>query len=249
MLRVLGEPQLRHVIALPYLDQFYASGDLLLIPEGSGHYLSEDMYSLYGNEGDQALVERATLYQVARAWLLARFPADSNHFKQVSPRGDETSFYLGTPVFTPENWEEEKGRWVQLPEIPDMTESYSPRRQVSLAPSGEHAVVAFWMAMELSGPDVLQGDLELIQTLHNDTKPGHGLRYQKMWQQMMPNLFETPQARRLLWGLHQWTESVGSEDALKWAVQTLREEKSGAVSKFLERLTQLSGVEVKEVVP
>jgi hypothetical protein len=249
ILQVLGEPQLRHVVALPYLDQIFLSGDLLLVPEGSGHYLSEPIYDLFSSDGDPGVSERSVMFLTARAWLLGRFPADPSSFGQVSPEGDRQVFYFVIPKFYPETWAADHGRWVQLPEVPDMAETYISRRQASLNPWGERAVVAFWLAMELSAPDVRQEDLNLVQAFHHDTRPGYGLRYQRMSQRKMPYFFETPQARRLLWGLHLWTEAVGQDQALAWAAQALHEDQSEAVSRFLARLGQLSGVEVKESEP
>lgn len=251
--RLLGEKPLRHAVVLPYLTEILAGGDLLLLPEGSGHFLPNALQPLYYNAFNRAIteaqVERAAMAVVARAWLLERFPIQPRPFGAASAAADHNMFYLKPAGFSKATWKEQAGRWVQLPEIQDMETIYRPRAQNKLMPSGQLAAVGFWLALELASPQVREADLELLEFLAHDTQSGYSDRYRRMSSQLAPYFIEESAAQRIVWGLHQWAVAVGPERAVELAVQALQTSPDGEIESLFASLAQLSGVEVKESLP
>lgn len=239
-----GEPSLRQVVIAPYLSRLVWSDGVLLVPDGSGFYLSDPlawwMYRRDAGGRDRSLVARATLAALARAWLLNRQPPVPLEFQpRLLPDGKEPQ----TPdIVLAEQWAAEDGSWVQEVEHLDLQTAWNPRRQTSLTPAGEWAAVGFWIALELSDPQIRQADLDLIayfagegQQLKSGSK-----RFELMSKLLWPSIMDSEAGRQIIWDLHRWAEGVGSQEALALAMSVIQETHPETVEQFISELAERS---------
>jgi hypothetical protein len=73
----------------------------------------------------------------------------------------------------------------------------------------------------------------------------HGSQFELTARRLWPYILESDQARMLVKSLHAWSEKVGSEQAIQWVIQTLRQEQPASLEALILRLQQLSG----ELIP
>ena len=149
---------------------------------------------------------------------------------------------LAEEYFRAEQWVAEDGSWVQEVENMDLQTAWNPRRQTSLSPAGEWAAVAFWLALELSDPQVRQADLDLIAYFAGEGKElkSGNKRYELMSNLLWPSSMDSEAARQIVWDLHQWAEAVGPQDALDLAVSVIQETHPETVEQFISELEERS---------
>jgi hypothetical protein len=220
-----GEPALRQIVIAPYLSRLVWSNDLLLVPDGSGYYLSDPFTWMYRRDTtgrDRPLVARATLAALTRTWLLNRQPPAPLEFQpRLLPDGKE-----------PQTAED--GSWIHKVENLDVQTAWNPRRQTALTPAGEWAAVAFWLALELSDPQIRQADLDLIAYFAGEGKElkSGNKRSDLMSRLLWPSTLDTESGRQIVWDLHQWAEAVGSQEALALAMSVIQENQPGSAAEY-----------------
>ncbi len=244
----LGEQPPRYVVVAPYLSELVWSGDLLLIPDGSGSYLSNQLVWLYRNDVDgpeRARLERTAAYLAARAWMRSRYALQRLPFQpRLWPPGDGQ--VISTAGIRKEAWYEAGGHWVQFPEVLDTHTTWTPRKNSSLTVPGEQSTLAFWLALELADEKTRQDDLDLLAYFEsvNQRLQGYGERYARMYNLYWPEVLKAAQARVLVQDLHAWAEQVGPEEAVSLAAEVIREFPEWNQKRLLEELEARSGVEI-----
>jgi len=246
----------RYVVVTPYLPNLVWSSDLLLVPDGSGYYLSRPMEWLYQNDvngPDQPLITRTTLASLARVWFINRLPPSPLEFQPVgsSTTAGEPARVLNKIANSEKAWEADNGHWVQSAEFLDVITTWNPRRQVELSPQGEWSALAFWLAMELADETTRQADLDLIAFF-----AGEGLKIRSgnqraalMANLIWPDVLDTVQGRRLVWNLHNWATTVGQQKALTLLSVVLQETQPETVDQLIAELAQRSGHTIPEEQP
>jgi hypothetical protein len=248
------EPAPRYVVVTPYLSDLVWSGELLLIPDGSGYYLSFPLGWLYQMDAtgpDQPIVARATLAALVRAWLLNRLPPPWLEFQpRLAPAG-ETMNVVDLATTPEEDWYTQDGHWVQAVEFFDVKTFWNPRRVVQLTPQGEWSTVAFWLAMEMADDTTRQADLDLIKYFAGEGQSIHSgnQRYALMSGQLWPDVLDTDEGRAMVWNLHAWASQVGTQDAVAIAVTTIQETQPESVMRLMDELERRSGISVPEEQP
>lgn len=248
---LLGEEPVRDVVALPYLGGFVWSRDLLLVPDSSGFYQNRaNRYLLIGvvTPSTRPMLTRAAVYALARSWIFRDYPPEPYPFQRATANSERYFFTGQEVVFSRALWLEQRGRWVQPPEILDLAITWNPRRNVELIPSGEYAAVAFWLAMSLAGGEVLEGDL--AQMAYLDTAEGQalggGATYELTSGRIWPYILESAEARDLVRRFHDWATLVGRDEAIELLVDGLRQGRASSVERLMEELEQVSGVQFEE---
>jgi hypothetical protein len=212
---LLGEKPPGYVLAAPYLSELIWSGNLLLIPDGSGLYLSQPVNWLYQRDpsgADQPLIDRAAVYNLLRTWLHSQFADPRLEYQPLlTPPGKKTR-QAGFFELTETLWEQEQGHWLQLASNPDVDVTWNPRWQGALSPEGEWSALAFWLAMELADPQTRQGDLDLMTYFQGEGREikSYSRRYALMHERLWPDIMEVEAARQLILALHQWV--IAGED-------------------------------------
>jgi hypothetical protein len=250
---VLGEAPPRVVVVAPYLSELVWSGDLLLVPDGSGSYKPGQLTWLLRNDPEgraRPLLERAALYLLGRAWMHSLFAQPPLPFKpRLSPPGNDQVVSMADT--SPERWYQESGTWVQLAEGTDMLSTWEGPRGFVLEPPGEQSALAFWLAMELADPKTRQGDLDLLAYFASvgQQLQGFGERYQMIDDRFWPDALYAAEGRELVWDLHQWAVRAGPEHALRIAVEVVRAAEGWDKSQVLAEMAARSGVPVGEGQP
>ena len=245
-----GEQPPRYVVVAPYLSELVWSGDLLLIPDRSGAYLSHQLYVFYQNdvEGpEQPSLERAATYMLARAWMHNRFAPPPLPFQpRLSPPGDGQVVSIADT--TEERWVQEGGHWAQFADMMDMTTTWEPRRSFHLNPPGEQSVLAFWLAMELADEETRQADLDLLAYFDSvgQQLQGYGERYEMIDDLFWPDMMYATEARERVADLHEWAVRVGREEAVELVIEVIQGSDGWDQSQVLAELEARSGVPIGE---
>ena len=245
-----------YVVVTPYLPNLVWSGDLLLVPDGSGYYLSRPMEWLYQNDvngPDQPLIARATLASLARVWFINRLPPSPLEFQPVgsSTTAGVPARVLSKAVISEQDWEADNGHWVQSVEFLDVITTWNPRRQVELSPQGEWSTLAFWLAMELADETTRQADLDLIAFFAGEGQyiRSGNQRAALMANLIWPDVLDSVQGRQLVWNLHNWTTTVGRQEALTLLAMVIQEAQPETVDQLIAELAQRSGHAIPEEQP
>jgi len=245
-----------YVVVTPYLPNLVWSGDLLLVSDGSGYYLSRPMEWLYQNDingPDQPLIARATLASLARVWFINRLLPSPLKFQTV---GSSDTTGVPARVFdmtaiSEQDWEADHGHWVQSVEFLDVITTWNPRRQVELSPQGEWSSLAFWLAMELADETTRQADLDLIAFFAGEGQyiRSGNQRADLMANLIWPDVLDSVQGRQLVWNLHNWTNTVGQQEALTLLAMVMQEAQPETVDQLIAELAQRSGHTIQEKKP
>lgn len=234
------------VVVLPYLSKLIWSGDLLLIPDGSGYYIDRSLSWLYRhdvtNPQKHEAFSRAVLASLARVYLIDQMaPAPLEFEALMKPAGENTR--KAYPAGMKEKvWVEGNGRWVQAAEYFDTRTIYNPRWSMTLRPQGEWSCVAFWLAMEMADEGTRQADLAALESMENEGRPGddRSNRYDTMRKRIMPEIIDTPTSEDIILQLHAMAERIGSEEVLTLLAATLQETRPETVTQLLAEMEQRS---------
>ena len=248
---ILGIKPAKNLVALPYLGKIIWTEDLLLVPDGSGFYTPkafETALNLVISPQNPPLFTRVFYYALVRTWLFNLVPPEPE------PYGHPTIEYegreiKGQSIDLPQNiWQEERGRWFQPPEVLDLKYVWNPRRSTYIKPSGEFASLAFWIAMELSDPEVMREDLDLMAYLDTpeSEEAGGTARYTRMANLLWPYFLEFKAARDIVTSFHSFGELIGQERAIELVVQIIREMRPATVEELIGELETRSGVQFRE---
>jgi hypothetical protein len=251
---LFNAPLPRYVVVVPYLSELVWSGDLLLVPDGSGYYLSKPLDWLYTADltGQQRpILERASMATLARTYLLGQTPPPQLEFQpRLAPSGG-TPEVVEIASVSEQEWQNDNGHWVQAAEAFDVITTWDPRRHVELSPQGEWSTVAFWLAMELADEDTRQADLDLItyfagegQSIHSGSQ-----RYELMYGLSWPTVLDTDAGRAMVQDLHQWALNLGSEDAISMLAAVIREAQPETVKELIVELEGRSGSTILKEQP
>jgi hypothetical protein len=243
---LFGVPAPRYVVVAPYLSDVVWSGDLLLVPDGSGYYLSLSLGWLYQNDinGPQQMkIRRATRMAVARAYIMEETPTSETGVEPVLGRAlDRRTAEMN--ALSEQDWQADNGHWVLAVEAPDVLVRWNPRRSISLGSQGKWNSIAFWLAVEMADESTRQADLDYLIQVDEIGAAGRSFRgedFQRAIEQMWPSVWETREARSIVLALHTWTETVGREEALSLFAAAFRETKPETVEELIQELEQRSG--------
>ena len=247
---LLDELPPRYIAVAPYLSELVWSGDLLLIPDGSGTYQSSQLFWLFGYDmygPERPRLERNVLFQLARAWMHNHFNPSLPFQPVLSPPGEDTQVISITQT-TEESWYQRNGHWMQFAEALDTTNYWTPKTNYQLNLAGEQSVLAFWLAMELVDEDTRQADLEVLAYFAGvgQQLQGHEERYEMISDRLWPDILLATKARELVWDLNEWAAEVGPEEAVSTAVEVIQEAGSWDQSQILAELEARSGVPIGE---
>lgn len=238
---VLGQPVPRHMVVMPYLSDMVWSGELLLIPEGTG-YRPYAFFNMFRAADSPAIEARAKLTALAQDWLKASLAPTPTGFVWVEP--GEASFTLQGAPHDPGN-----GRWI--PALEGML-APSPKAElqgaVPLSSPEPLNDIALWLAIELAEPTVRADDLALLRAVAEPVAgEGDGESWLAQSSQLqerllpVPSLLEDGYDPALVVALDQWTERVGRERALRLVGEAVQGEALSATG-LLVRLEEVSGV-------
>jgi hypothetical protein len=248
---ILGIKPAKNVVALPYLGNIIWTEDMLLMPDGSGFYTPEAFETALDgviSPQNQPLFTRVFYYALVRTWLFNLIPPEPE------PYGHPTIEYKGREIKgqsldLPEQlWREERGRWFQPPEVLDLKYVWNPRRSTYIKPSGEFASLAFWIAMELSDPEVMKEDLDLLAYFdtQESEEAGRSETYSKQASQLWTYPMESKAARDVVMSFHDYGEKIGQQRAIELVVQIINEMRPATIEELIGELEQRSGVQFKE---
>jgi hypothetical protein len=266
-LAFMGEQPPAQVAAAPYLPDFKWSGDLLLIPDGAGYFLSPAIKNLYESaprgEGMPKFV-RGVSAAGFRTWLLTHWPPPETPYIPMARPGqisylDDVRGPRATPYekwpdslssmpegITAETWQAAGGRWLQLPEIPDVWIT-GPRIVFHPTRHGQLSAVAFWLAVETAGPEVRQSDYQLLQYYNENKSSMGGREIQRMFvDNYLPYYLDSREMVGIILGLQAWSDEVGQEDALQQVVGLLLEQRGKDITSLIGALKALTGVSFQE---
>jgi hypothetical protein len=243
---LFNTPAPGYVMVVPYLNELVWSGDLLLVPDGSGYYLSRPLMWLY--QGDlsgpqRPILARTSTAALARAYLLQQTPSPSLEFQaRLAPSG-ETPTVVDIALISERDWQDDNGHWVQAAEAFDVITTWNPRRQMELSLQGEWSAVAFWLAMELADETTRQADLDLIAYFAGEGQSinSYSQRYELMRELFWPEVLETDSGRAIVQGLHQWGLSLGSSESITMLAAVIHETQPETVTELILELEQRSG--------
>jgi hypothetical protein len=251
--RLFDTPLPRYVVVLPYLNKVIWSGDLVLVPDGSGDYIELSFFWLYQQDvtlPHQQRYWQRSAFTLARAYLLDRAAPAPRRIKALMPAKDQRSELVNAAAFDEEKWAEGYGRWVQEPESFDFQTQWSPRRLLILNQQGEWGALAFWLAMELSDEETRQADLDGLiffdQTHPNEDRSE---RYDLMWKRIWPELLDAKESRELVFRLHGMAERLGAQEVLSLLAAALRETRPETVDQLLVDMDERSENQINEVQP
>jgi hypothetical protein len=247
-------PAPRYVVVAPYLSEVVWSGDLLLVPDGSGYYLSRSLSWLYQNDinGPQQMENRrATRMAATRAYILEGVPVTETAVEPVLGQAlDRRTVDMTT--LSEQAWQEDNGHWVLAVETPDVLVRWTPRRSISLGPQGKWSSIAFWLAIEMSDETLRQADLDELNSLHEKAAASRSYRREdreRALERMWPSVWETLEAREIVLALHAWTEAVGREEALSLFAAAFEETQPETVEELFKELELRSGQQIIEELP
>ena len=247
-------PPPRYAIVLPYLSRLIWSGDLLLIPDGGGDYMSLELMWLYANDvtgQKREEISRAALTSVARVYILDRLaPPVMEYAALLQPPGQDLELVLAQTL-PADRWTAGSGRWVQAPEYMDSWVYWTPRWSLKLRPEGEWTSIALWIAIELADETTRQKDLDVIRSLDGQTVSGEGRsdRFEMVRQRIMPELVHTEKSQDIILKLHGIAEAIGTQEALNLLVTVMRETQPMIVRDLLAEMQQRSENLNSEVQP
>lgn len=242
--RALGEAEpVAHIVACPYLTEFVWSGDLLLVPEGTG-FLDWDRVAIAYWRGPTSGVEkRAALTVLARAWLAAHSPPPRRFHRVVSNQASWRSV-------------EPRGRWVEVDESVTMSsgptyDDQTPPRW-RLAPADQLDVLALWIALELADPAVRDTDLKLFQEiafLQKTASQNEVLQLSNsLRDRLLPFGLDPLREQRyaLLSALHDWAMAIGPERALGLLGKAVRFDGPFDIERLFDDLEHASGIPIQQ---
>ncbi len=256
---ILGETPPGTLVVLPYLDRIIWAGDLLLLPDGSGKYISNHlswMQGLYyaqgrlpGTENPTGL-ERTTLAALLRQWMLDRVPAPELEYRPLMIGSDEWWNPVTLDGVTREKWDEQGGRWAQHPEAMDVFTWWAPRRNTALEPIGKLSVLAFWLATETFNPDLILDDLALVEKLDTPGAViGGNETYRLASARSWPEVMYSAVGRAEVQALHEWALEVGQPQANELVIAALLQSQPLVAEELWQVLATESGVELMGVQP
>jgi hypothetical protein len=252
--RLFDTPLPRYVVVLPYLNKVIWSGDLVLVPDGSGAYIERSLFWLYQQDvtapHQQQVLARSALFTLARAYLLDGTAPAPRRIKALVAAADQGSEPVNVAALDQEKWAEGHGRWVQEPETFDFETHWNPRRLLVLNQQGEWSALAFWLAMELSDEETRQADLAGL-AFFDETHPNEDRseRYDLMWERIWPELLDTKESRELVFRLHGMAERLGTQEMLSLLAAALRETRPETVDQLLVEMDERSENQINEVQP
>jgi hypothetical protein len=266
-LAFMGEQPPTQVAVAPYLPDLKWSGDVLLIPDGAGYFISPAIENLYehaprGERTPQFV--RAAAAAGFRTWMLTHWPPPETPYvpmlrpgrfdyaEQVRmPRGipyerwpDSLS---GIPVsMNAETWQAAGGRWLQLPETLDIWMT-GPRIVFHPTRHGQLSAVAFWLAVETAGPVVRQSDYELLHYFRDNKGSMGGREIQAMFvENYLPYYLDSREMVGIILGLQAWSDEVGQEEALQQILHLFQEQRGEDIGSLIGALKALTGVSFQE---
>jgi hypothetical protein len=248
---ILGINPAKNVVALPYLGDIIWTEEMLLVPDGSGFYTPKAIETVLNSvisPQNQPLISRVFYYALVRTWLFNLIPPKPEPYGRTKHEYESKVISGQSLDDTQNNWQEELGRWIQTPEVLDINYVWNPRRSTFIKPSGEFASVAFWMAMELSDPEVLREDLELMAYLDTpeSDEVGRSANYTRRANQLWPYSLELKAARDVVMSFHTYGEKIGQERAIELVVQILQEMRPATVEELIVELETRTGVQFRE---
>lgn len=254
-----------HIVALPYLNELVWSGDLLLVPEGTGP-LPDDLRQFLlsprsANELQAPIEDRAVMMLLARAWLAGRTELPAV-WVRVSPDEAGIVAVAGIPGEVSGPAEDTDGRWVRAPGSPrDLLLSSTSTGGTHLSgqgqdlrtmtithlePADELNLLALWLAVEMADPDVREGDLAVLLA---PPLPGMGTdRFEPFLLRLLPLDFPVGQTLKaeLFEALHGWLEEVGRARGLRIVGEVMQEQEGPFdLDQLLAELSRRSGVTVE----
>jgi hypothetical protein len=249
---VLGERPPRYIVVAPYLSELVWSGDLLLIPDGSGAYQSIQLFWVFNHALSRSqwpLLERNVLFQLARAWIQDHFDPSLPFQPLLSPPGEDRQV-ISIAETSEESWYQGNGHWMQFAEALDTSNNWTPVTNYQLTLAGEQSVLAFWLAMELVDEDMRQADLELLAYFAgvDQQLQGHPERYKMISDRLWSDILYATQARELVWDLHAWALQVGP-GAVPLAIEVIQGTDSWDLKQVLAEMEAGSGVPIEEGRP
>ena len=256
---MLGETPPGRLVVLPYLDRIIWAGDLLLLPDGSGKYISNHlswMQGLYwaqdglpGTENPAGL-ERTTLAALLRQWMLDRAPAPELEYWPLMMGSDGGWNSVTLNAATREKWDEQGSRWAQHPEAQDVFTWWAPRRNTALEPLGKLSALAFWLATETSYPDLILDDLALVEKLDAPgARIGGNETYRLASARSWPAVMYSDAGRAEVQALHKWALEVGQPRANELVIAALLQNQPLVAEELWQVLASESGVELMEAQP
>ncbi|HBY97610.1 MAG TPA: hypothetical protein DEP84_27320, partial [Chloroflexi bacterium] len=265
-----AEPVPTHIVALPYLNDLVWSGDLLLVPEGTGP-LPDDLRSFLlsprsADEVKAPIEDRAVMTRLARAWLASHTDLPAA-WVRVSPDVAGVVAVTGIPgeagsVAVSSPAEDTDGRWVRAPGsprdfLPSSMSAGGPRppgkgqdlRTMTIArlePADELNLLALWLAVEMADPDVREADLAVLLA---PPVPGTSSgKFEPFALRSLPLDFPVGQALKaaLFEALHTWLEQVGRARGLQLVGEVMRQQGGPFdLQQLLAALAQRSGVPIE----
>jgi len=248
---ILGIKPAKNVAALPYLGNIIWTEELLLVPDGSGFYTPKGIETVFNgviSPQNYPLITRVFYYALVRTWLFNLIPPEPE------PYGHPTIEYEGKDIkdqsldFPQNLWQEEGGRWFQPPEVLDLDYVWNHHMSTYIKPSGEFASLAFWIALELSDPQVMRDDLELMAYLDTTESEEHGssANYMRRANRLWPYSLENKDALDVVLSFHAYGEKIGQARAIELVVQILRELRPATIEELIAELETRSGVQFWE---
>ncbi|MDQ4075334.1 MAG: hypothetical protein M3220_03715, partial [Chloroflexota bacterium] len=265
------QPVPTHIVALPYLHDIVWSGDLLLVPEGTGP-LRDDLRGLllspwFEGEVDDGIDERALMTVLARAWL-ANHTVLPTGWVRVRPDVEGIVALTGVPgeagvVRSPGASDDHLGRWIpalgspsdylpslsssgEQPPLPREGQDLRTMGNPPLRPDDHLELLALWVAVELADPAVRDADLAVL--LAEPQTDGRSETFEPFLLRSLPLDFPVSQGQKaaLVEALHNWLEEVSRAQALQLFGEAVREQEGTfAVEHLLETLEQRSGVPIE----
>jgi hypothetical protein len=229
--RALGEAVTpTHIVAAPYLTDFVWSGDLVLVPEGSGYLDWDGVEQAYWRGPTPGVEERAVLTALARSWLSA-YLSPPRRLVRALPNGKMCGA------------DDPRGRWLEEKPVA-VSDGSGVGARVRLTPSKYLDVLALWIALELADPAVREADLELFQNTITSDNIGqlHGYERERLLPAgLIPGHREGP---AILLALHEWATVVGPGRALRLVGDVVRSGAPFDLARLLADLERASGISV-----
>jgi hypothetical protein len=239
------------VVALPYLGNIIWTEDLLLVPDGSGFYTPKAIETVLNSvisPQNQPLITRVFNYALVRTWLFNLIPPEPEPYGHPTLEYEGKEFNGQSLDFPQKLWQEKRGRWIQTPEVLDVKYVWNPRRSTYIKPSGEFASLAFWIAMELSDPELMREDLDLMAYLDSpeSEETGRSANYTRRSTQLWPYSMEVKAARDVVMSFHAYGEKIGQQRAIELVVQIIREMRPATIEELIGELETRTGVQFRE---
>lgn len=266
-----AEPAPTRIVALPYLHDLVWSGDLLLVPEGTG-FLRGDLRSLLLSPRPAAvgadMETRAVMMALARAWLADHIVLPAGWIRVRSDVGGVVAL-TGIPgeagvVRLPSAADDPHGRWIRssgptidlLPSPSSLAGDQQPLEgdgqdlrtmvKTRLNSADQLDLLALWLAVELADPAVRGADLAVLLALPDPSSSSS--KFEPFLLRSLPVDFPVGHAPKaaLVEALHTWVEEVGREQALHLVGEVVRNQAGTTfnLESLLETLEQRSHVAI-----